>query len=64
MRNWLKCIIFECLREIIKDQPLIISHRAPTSEDVYGIGTAWMHGKDVYRATKVNVQWTKENHEH
>jgi len=59
MREWLKQIILECLRASLKDQPLIISQRAPRPDDVYEKGTTWKHGKDIYVAKKVSVEWEK-----
>lgn len=59
MRNWLKKIMMECLKESIKQQPMILSSRAPRSEDIYEIGTVWLNKKDKYIAKKVHVYWVK-----
>lgn len=59
MRNWIKSIIFECLNEIIKDRPLIISNRPPTENDIYSVGTHWNSGADKYIATNCKVDWIK-----
>ena len=59
MRNWIKSIIFECLKEIVKDQPMIIANRPPSPDDVYEKGTIWKFQNDVYTAKKVTVEWEK-----
>jgi hypothetical protein len=61
MRNWIKSIIFECLREVVKDQPMIISNRPPTSDDLYSIGTQWKHGDLMYVAKSCNILWEPLN---
>ena len=60
MRSWIKSIMFECLREIVKDQPMIIANRPPNSEDVYEKGTIWKFQKDIYIASNVKVDWEKK----
>ncbi len=59
MRQWLKQLILECLDASLKEQPLIISHRAPSPDDVYGKGTTWKNGNDIYVAKKVTAEWEK-----
>lgn len=59
MRNWLKGIMFECLKEIVKDQPLIIANRPPNSLDVFAVGSMWKNGSDVYIAKKCVTDWAK-----
>ena len=64
MRNWIKSIILECLKEVVKDEPLIIAHRPPSDDDVYYEGTIWrftpyMGKRESYVAKKVTVQWER-----
>lgn len=59
MRQWFKQIILEALKASLKEQPLIISQRAPHADDVYECGTTWKHGNDIYVVRKVTVQWEK-----
>lgn len=60
IKKWLKSIILQCLKESLKEQPLIISSRAPCSDDVYESGTIWKHGNDIYIAKKITVEWEKQ----
>ncbi len=57
MRNWIKCIIFECLREIVKHQPMIISNRPPEKDDLYEMGTIWKVEGETYIAKTALVSW-------
>ena len=59
IKKWIKTIILESLRESLKEQPLIISQRAPCPEDVYEVGTTWKHGNDIYIAKKCTIDWVK-----
>lgn len=60
MRKWIKSIIFECLNEIVKDQPLIIANRPPDENDWYARGTLWEFQNDIYIAKEVSVKWEKK----
>lgn len=57
MRNWFKKIIFECLQEVTKDQPLIIACRPPTENDVYCKNTHWISGNKKWVCKKVSAEW-------
>lgn len=57
MRNWLKGIIFECLKEHIKEMPLILSSRPPTEEDSYTTGTTWVSAKRKWICKKIKAEW-------
>jgi len=59
MRNWLKKLILECLKETLKHEALIISSRAPTSGDVYGTGSLWKFEQEFYKAKKVTTEWER-----
>jgi hypothetical protein len=60
IRNWFQSMIFECMSQVIKDEPLIISNRAPTEKDnIYGIGTRWNDTtkNKLYTVTEVEITW-------
>ncbi len=59
LRKWLKFLIMECLNEAIKERPMIIASRPPTKDDVYEVGSIWMHEHDTYIATSCNMVWEK-----
>lgn len=59
IRRWFTTIFAEVVREQLREQPLIVSYRAPTEEDVYEKGTMWKHGNDFYVAEKVTIEWKK-----
>lgn len=61
IRSYLKGVIFECLQQVIKDTPKIVSNRAPNSDDVYGKGTIWedYEKNERYFAEEVKVKWVK-----
>ena len=60
MKNWIKSIIREVIREEIQKTPLIIACREPTSLDFYQTGTVWLSGTERYVATKIEVTWVKQ----
>lgn len=60
MRNWIKSIILECLNEINKGRPFILSNRPPSPHDLHEKGTWWKCRNDIYVAKNVTVEWEKQ----
>jgi len=59
IRNWIKSVFSECVRDFFYEDSCIIANRPPMENDFCRMGSLWKHGKDKYVATYTKVKWVK-----
>lgn len=64
MRNWIKKIVKECLRELEEEKRFIRACRDPTPYDCHSRGTLWENTRtrDLFFLKGITMNWEpKEN---
>lgn len=59
MRDWIKGLIRETLREFFYDNFEIVANRPPHEKDHHPRGTTWRCGEDLYMLFPSKMNWKK-----